>query len=350
MSDKYNIDAIRKRLKSSMQGRQSDPQQFEPARAKDGETHKYRFFILPPFNKNDVVSGGKASKTMDQFFVQQGVHWVDRRPYPCPRVTDGSDCPMCSTGFELFEQTKVKEERRTIAKQWLANVKNLVNIHFPDVQANPEELRGKTMYYAAPKTVFDIWERTLMSDNMGDEADPQACGCFFDESAAFLFQLECKKVPGQDYNEYKTSKFITQVKDGKLATIPIAKTQEGIDRILASRIDLFAKLETPDVAKLKSLVSKFLHGDDNGFDSDESKTTHVESAPITSKHVHEVATPKETVSPLDEKPSSGGPGIKAGSKAKTSRIAEESETEATEKASSSSADDELEAMMAELEE
>lgn len=339
MSGKYDLEAIRKRLKASTQGRQADPLQFDPDRAKEGETLRYRFYILPPLMKGDKVQNGTASKGMDLFFVEQGIHWVDKRPHACPRVSHGQDCPMCNTGFELMQATTNKDERRAIAKQWLASVKYLVNVYFPDVKSNPEELRGKTMFYPAPKTVFDIWDKAINRDDFGDDQDPQACGCFYDENAALLFQLECKKVTGQDYNEYKTSKFIAQIRDGKLLTQPISDNPQAV---LDSRSDLYTKLETPDLGKLKGIVSKFLHGDDEdngGFDQDDGSNKAdpvAESAPAKS-----------------EKASSSGPGVRAGSKPAPAPKDEESEGEAPakapEKAKSSSASSEIDDIMAELE-
>lgn len=269
----YDVQAIRKKLQGSTRGRFNDPDMFKPEKAQDTTTPiKYRFFVLPPVMKGDTTNSGSATKSMEQFFVTHGNHWVNDRPHPCPRIySEGADeCPICSFGFDLLREEQNQEKRRLILNQWMPQSYYMVNIYFPNVKTNPEDLRGKTRYYNASKTLFDQWTSCLLRDDAGDPEDPQAFGVFFDESAAFCYQLEVLK-SGRN-NSYKTSKFLANggepiavaSKDGN----PNAK---AIEKILENRIDLYSKIEEPDLDKIKKLASVMVNGDDDdGFDEDET--------------------------------------------------------------------------------
>jgi hypothetical protein len=322
----YDVQAIRKKLQSSARGKFNDPDMFKPEKAQDTTTPiKYRFFVLPPLMKGDTTNSGNAGQSMEQFFVTHGNHWVNDRPHPCPRIySEGADeCPICSFGFDLLREEQNQEKRRLILQQWMPQSYYMVNIYFPNVKTNPEDLRGKTKYYNASKTLFDQWTSCLLRDDAGDPEDPQAFGVFFDESSAFCYQLEVLK-SGRN-NSYKTSKFLANGGD----PVAIAKTKEGetsskaIQKILDIRIDLYSKIEEPDLDKIKKLANIMINGeDDDGFDEDEtlsgstttesttteSATTTVESdsledeVPFEAEADSKPADPK----PADPKPADAG--------------------------------------------
>lgn len=280
----YDVEAIRKKLAGQKQGRPIDPDEFRPAKA-DSETEplKYRFYILPPIVAGDKLKGGIAKKSMDLPQITHGYHWINKKPFACPRCNslDPQDCPVCQFGFDLLAETPAttnenKDKRKTIVKEWMPNTSTLVNIYFPNSKINPEELRGKVKFFNAPKTCADQWEAALNRNDCGDPEDPQAFGAFFDENAAFVYQLEAVKQA--QYNSYKSSKFITT--DGKPQ--PIIRDEAGvamvkhIKAVLEQRIDLFSKVETPDMEKLKRVVSVRTTGDDGEeeavqFDKDETE-------------------------------------------------------------------------------
>lgn len=281
MSGKYDLSKIREKLKQ-MGGKQKDPLLWTPPKAKEGETHQFRFFVLPPVLAGNEVVGGQAVESMDTFSVASGKHFINNRVYICPRVATGDDCPVCKLGFELLNETQDKKERSAIAKSYLPSVQYFTNIYFPDINTNPPELRGKVFYYGAPKTVFDMWQEASMRDNMGDPEDPKAFGAFFDEEAAFLYQLEVK-CKG-DFNSYETSKFLV----GKSANgTPIASSAQAIKAVLARRIDILHRLESPDVSALKRIVDE-INGTtdagsgsgsgDDGFDHVEKPKPKVEES------------------------------------------------------------------------
>jgi len=273
----YDVEAIRKKLKQSQAGKYTDPDEFKPDKAKDGTVAiKYRFFVLPPLQLGAKLKSGEVKKEMDQFFIQHGNHWVNDRPHACPRVWDGTDCPICQFGFDLLRDEKDEEKRRSIIKQWMPTTYQAVNIYFPHWKNNPEELRGKVKWYNAPKTCFDHWTACLMREDAGDPEEPEAYGVFFDESSAFLYQLEVLKQGKQ--NSYKTSHFLANGGKG----IPMVKNEDGspnekgLSTLLRLRHNLWDKLEEPDMTKIKKVYSVMVEGDDDdeaggGFDSDETK-------------------------------------------------------------------------------
>lgn len=271
----YDVESIRKRLKKSMGGKFNDPDQFRPDNAKSAtEPIKYRFFVLPPLMEGDELKTGTVGKTMDQFFVQHADHWVNSKPTPCPRVWENEECPICQFGFDLLREEKDENKRREIVKVWMPSTYYMVNIFFTKWDGNPEELRGRVKFYNAPKTCFDIWTAALLRDDKGDEDEPQAHGVFFDESAAFQFQLESLK-QGRN-NSYKTSKFVTT--DG----IPIpmlgkkgSPNEAGIAKLLKLRHNLWDKIQVPDMDKVQRVYRVMIDADDEedesgGFDDDET--------------------------------------------------------------------------------
>jgi len=290
----YDVEAIRKRLKQSIGGKFNDPDQFRPDSAKStSEPIKYRFFILPPLSEGDALKTGIIGRTMDQFFIQHADHWFNNRPTPCPRMWDNKDCPICQYGFDLLREEKDENARRDIIKNWMPTTYFLVNIYFPKWDGNPEELRGKVKFYNASKTCFDQWTAALLRDDKGDDEEPQAHGIFFDENAAFLYQLEVLR-QGRS-NSYKTSKFVTS--DG-IPVPMVGKRGEpnlkGIDTLLKLRHNLWEKVEAADDDKIQRLYKVMTEGDvnnggDAGFDDDETVNE------AQAKKDKEVKKPKDQV-------------------------------------------------------
>jgi len=282
----YDVEAIRKKLKSQMGGKFADPDEFKPAKATSTtEAIKYRYFVLPPIQKGDVLKSGTAKETMDHFFLQHGNHWINMRPHPCPRSWDNSECEICQFGLDLLREEKDEDARKKIREIWLPSKYSMVNIYFTHWQGNPEELRGKVKYYNAPKTCLDIWTAALYRDDKGDEEEPEAHGVFYDEHAAFIFQLEVIKSGKQ--NSYKTSHFVT--KDGEPVPMVGKKgepNEKGIKALLRLRHNLFSKVEEPNPADIKKMFAFLSNADDQheesgGFDKDETAPTdEAEAGPV----------------------------------------------------------------------
>lgn len=278
----YDIESIRKNVQKAVSGKFSDPDEFKPPKAESTtEAIKFRFFVLPPLVAGDVLNSGPVTKTMENFFLPHGQHWVNNKPHPCPRVWDGTECEICTYGFDLYKECKEKnlgdERKKMIRTQWMPTTFYMVNIFFTNSKMNPEELRGKVKYYNAPKTCIDKWTAALMRDDKGDDEDPQAHGVFFNERAAFLFELAVLK-DGKS-NGYKSSGFIHN--NGvpvPMITKDKAINEKGLEALLKARINLFDKIEIPEPAKIARIAALMIGGDPSegdsggGFDADENAT------------------------------------------------------------------------------
>lgn len=335
---KYKIDEIRKKLKETT-GKGQDPDMFRPKPVNDDLTHKYYFYILPPYEKDATLKSGKATRGIDQFFVTHGTHWINNRPFECPYVNSKEECPFCKQGQKLLKGKTDKEEKATIYRTWLPNVSYMVNIYFPKIKQNPEELQDRVMFYNAPKTIIDIWQACLMADDPNIEIDPQAYGIFFDEENAFLFELAANK-NGKN-NGYTKSKFLSN--GGKPR--PIADSADAIQEILAKRHDLYSKIPSADAKTLAKMVDDIMHGDtaNSGFDSDET----TESVKTESKQRSSSEFDAEAGTELDKeiekttKQNESKPKPKAETKAETKPAP-------AAKPAASSDDDDLEALLAGL--
>lgn len=272
MSTKYDVNEFRNKIKP--QARKVDPDEFRPPQA----LASFRFFILPPVEKGDKVKGGIAQQGMENFYLLNGLHWFSRRPHACPRIYNeqNDECCICDFGFDLMKGTQVKAERSEIAKKWMAKEQFAVNIYFPDTEVNPEKLRGTVKYFNAPKTVCDIFKECINQDDAGkDPSDPVAFGIFFDPENAHSFGLKITK--NGEFFEYKTSKFSPKKE-------PIASTPEAIQKILDQRIDLFSKIDVPNVANMQALLNKMTGADESGSHDQQGGFDTTEDAPPITNH------------------------------------------------------------------
>ena len=278
---KKMLEKMRQRMKDE-KGSSRDPAMFRVPNTKPNETFKYRFVVLPGIAKGQKCITGEASATMDErqwpgedgtikkmpwFCVSGGLHWIDRRPYGCPRLFDKAKCPWCELGFELRRECDVEDKKRALAKLYLPRTMSAVNIYFPPSNVNPADLHGKVMWYQMPKTVFDKMEECWMRDGPGDdpENDPKPYGMFWDPEDCLIFQVEVTHKSG--YNNYESSKFL--VKRHRLAETP-----EEIQAILDQRHDIVAKFPPRNAKELADLLEKVGQGEipkTSGADGDEDE-------------------------------------------------------------------------------
>tara|TARA_R100001244_G_scaffold25113_2_gene25408 strand:- start:70114 stop:71133 length:1020 start_codon:yes stop_codon:yes gene_type:complete len=278
---KEMLKRVRERMLKKKGGRRRDPGEWRAPNLPPGDSElKLKTAILPPLSKGDVCAAGSAENDMEGlFFIRVGDHWINKKRFPCPRVYDYEECPYCQLGFDLMQETDDKDAKREIAKQYLPTTKYAVNIYFPNVKSNPEDLRGTTKWYAVPSTIFDKFDECINNDDEGDDPDdPQSFGLFYDENNAYSFQIHiCKN--GQ-FNDYKGSKFLVT------SLGPIADSEEEIEKILAARHDLatkFPERTAENLEALTTMVKEILEadGDDDGdgFDADEQKESTAEDKP-----------------------------------------------------------------------
>lgn len=267
---KYNLAHIREQVRKHM-GRAKDPNEFRPPKATPNESHKFRFYILPPYEEGDTLADGPAPQGMDgQFFVMDSAHFINNQRIGCPRELRGEECPLCELGFEMLNEIKEQEKegvisadqgktrRSSIFRDLMPSSYRKVNLYFPAARPNPEELHGKVKWFNANKTIFDIWCSCLMADNAGDDPhEPLPFGIFYDEMAAYIFQLEIGS-KGQ-FNDYGKSKFLVTESYG---SHPILWTKDGnpaeaaIQKVLAARHNLFKSIPEPDMAALEKHVQQ----------------------------------------------------------------------------------------------
>lgn len=306
----YDVEAIRKKLKSQSSGKFVDPDEFRPPKvASTTESVKYRFFVLPPIKKGDKLKSGVAPRDMEYFFLKHGHHWINMKPHACPRVWDGTDCKICAFGMNLVREEKDDDAKRKIRDIWYPSNYSMVNIYFTNWEGNPQELRRKVKWYNAPKTVLDHWTAALYRDDKGDPEEPQAWGVFFDEHAGFIYQLEIVR-KGKN-NNYEKSHFVTS--NGipiPMVGKPGEPDEKGIQTLLRLRHNLFAKVDEPDLAEIDKMYAFLTQGDDQhvtptgGFDHDE---TAPEAGPADDE---ETAPPAddESAPPADDD-TSGSPAL-----------------------------------------
>jgi hypothetical protein len=246
----------RKKMQERSQGRK-DPDEFRCPLAKGEETLEFYFKVLPALIAGDTCKSGvdEAGAPDGLWYYENGAHFLDRVRYECPRCHDNEPCAMCQFGFDLMQDSNDKAFRQRVAKTYLARSYYAVNIYFLNNKKNPEKLRGQVFWYNAPKTVWDVWDACIQSDDPGDPEEPRACGMFFHPwEGTYTFKLIAKKKG--DYNTYEGSAFLP-------ATLgPLAKLQneepddEAIDRILSQRHILPAKFNARDPDKLEELLAK----------------------------------------------------------------------------------------------
>lgn len=239
------LDRMRKNKRAKEGNR--DPTEWRPDKVKPNEEAEYRLYILPPYEKGDKLADGVAQESLDLYYLMHGHHFINNKRYQCPRVhEEQGTCPLCDMGFDLMKETDDKETRSAIAKEWLSRQGWAMNIYFVDHKSNPEHLRGKVLWWSIPKAVYDKCDKTLDSDDPGDDDDPRAHGLFFDPENAFQMVIHINEK--SNYNNYEASYFIGRSK-------PIG-TSDEIEAILAQRHYLHGKFHARNIDELNKLLEE----------------------------------------------------------------------------------------------
>jgi hypothetical protein len=254
---------IRQKMQQRNQGKR-DSHEFRPQKAKKDQTLQYYFRVLPELCKGDECASGTCQYDQELWYYENGAHWENRERIECPRIHDRGDCEACNLGFELMSEHDDKKYRRRIAQKFLSSQGFAVNIYFLNSKKNPEALRGQVMWYNAPKTVWEIWDRVIQSDDPGDEEEPRACGLFFDPyEGGYTFKLEATKK--FDFNTYESSSFLVKSLGPLVKLSNGEPDEEAIDRILKQRHVLSEKWGKRDPKKITELVQRLMSkegGDD----------------------------------------------------------------------------------------
>ena len=275
---------VRERLQQKKGGYKQDPNLWKAPQVGVNEEFKVKCYVLPPLEKGETCTSGKAAHGMDGlFFTQVGDHWINRKRYPCPRVYDGDECAFCQLGFDLLSTLDDKKARSETSRKYLPRTQYVVNLWFPPYKGTPDDLKGQVKYYAMPKTIFDKLDECLQRDNAGDDPDdPAAWGLFYETDDAIPLSIVINRKG--DYNSYVDSKLLANGRG------PIAKSAAEIKKILAMRHDIPAKYpeRTEENRKaLQGFIDELYAGtqdksdDDGGFDADETKDSTPVSEPET---------------------------------------------------------------------
>lgn len=322
------LDKVRAKMQERKGGFKQDANEWRAPKVADGDKFKARAFILPPLAKGDKCAGGVSAHDMDElWFIPVGDHWVNKKKYPCPRVYDGAECPMCNFGFSLLSETQDKNARKEISKTYLPRTMYAINLYFPPVKSNPSDLQGKVMFHALPKTIYDHLEECITRNDAGDdEADPQPWGIFYDPEQALPLAVNITHKGG--FNNYESTKLLPN-------PVALAESEAEIANILAMRHDLMAKYpprSKDNLAKLQKAVDELLNGGndetpaDGGFDSDEKAAAPTKEVEVEEEEAP--APPKKAAAPAPAKPAAKAKPAPAPEPEEEDVVVEEEEEEA----------------------
>lgn len=262
------LERMRKKMNEQKSGGR-DPEEFRPDNVKPGQTKDYYFYVLFPNDGEDM------------WFVENGSHWIDRRPYTCPRVSGEGDCPVCQLGFDLIEGVEDKETRSKIGKKFFPATRYGINILFTDDKDNGE-YANRVMWYNAPNTVIKKMQEAFLRESAGDNPNkPQAFGDFFNPSASYMFNLSVSEKSG--YNNYDASDFLAHA--GTKAIPEQVTFEKGGKKTtgdpLDFRHDLRSKIDPINMDFLNEYVEKFDGASDGQFEDEEKSTRKPESSKST---------------------------------------------------------------------
>ena len=192
----------------------------------------------------------------------------------------------------MLQETIEEEAKKEVSRKFLPRNYYCINAYFLDTEKNPEDIRGKVMWMSVPKTIYDIFDACMHSDDPGDDEYPKAYGMFYDVTEGYVFKLTATKKG--DWNTYEASRFLASKGPTPLLKSKTGKLNEaGIKDILAQRHDLATKFQDRDQEKVATVVKKLLSDDDdNGFDKDEEKADK-ETKTKTSRSSKPKAKPKD---------------------------------------------------------
>lgn len=265
MSNEELLAKIRAKLNKTEGSRANDPFKFTvPALAK-GVAKSWYFIVLPPLQKGDTVQGGKkAAKGMDDLpYVKIGNHWLahEKKLLECPRVTSGEKCDLCALGFSLMEGVDDPAQRAAIREQYLSREQHLVNVYFPPIEGQPEEVKGKVMWFPiTQRKIYSKFRECLERDKpTGVALKKQAYGIFWphnngddaNENVCYIYEVHATNKIGTKYNDYDGSDFLVDTRGPIENFIPEGMTYQYI---LDQRHDLSSKFREPDVAKIQQAV------------------------------------------------------------------------------------------------
>lgn len=200
------------------------------------------------------------------WYVKQGIHYLgegkDQTRVTCPRVTADRDCPICEAAKAIKDEVSAKKRDLDAGRKSMseADVKAL-ETEIAQLEEMADSLyvsvrfvfnvvvKGESTVrlFNCPKTVFEeIFNTWAKNAEMVDMFDPKS---------SYYFTVE-RTGTGQNDTRYKVTP--------NMVAIPLAASQDAIDKILAGRHDLNNEIKVPTYAEVKTTFDKYMGGDTGG--------------------------------------------------------------------------------------
>lgn len=252
-------EELRKRMmkkQAERTSRMKDPDEFRVPKVAGGEKLVYYFRVLPELEKGDKCVGGTCDVASELWFYANGAHWLNKQKHECPRMHDGNECEMCKLGWDLLEDEKDEDVRKKVIRQYMPRSGYAMNIYFLNIKNNPENLRGKVMWYNAPITVWKPMDACIANEDAGSEVDPHATGIFYHPyEGGYTFKLTATKKG--DWNNYESECGFLAKSFGPLVSDENGKpNNEAIQAILDKRHVLQNKFPARNADKIAEIVKK----------------------------------------------------------------------------------------------
>lgn len=257
LPDRAELLARVRQKRQERERNKRDADEWRCPKADKEQKFEFYFIILPDLASGEKCRSIEATAPSDSgmWYHENGGHFYENKRYECPRIHDQGECEMCTLGFDLMRESEDKEYRSKIAFKYLAKSYFAVNIYFPNISKNPENLRGKVFWYNMPNSVWSKFDSCINSDDQGDTDDPKASGIFYHPTEG-CYQFKLVAYKKGEYNTYEESCFLPRTFG------PLARNADGtpnearIQEILDQRLWLPGKFEARDNEKIKEIVAK----------------------------------------------------------------------------------------------
>lgn len=202
-----------------------------------------------------------------EYPVMYGLHWIDRKPFACPRVNQEGECPRCKEGFDLLADLK-KQKLDEKSKEY-KDLKDKAMGHLPDIK----------YYYPIFATggSFDrgtyILETTKMSyDRFGDL---QSKG---KDILNLHWQLDITKKPGSYYQLDDIVEAYELTEEESEALAKVAETDIDASMNYPSIFEYYNQSAADEEAEVENMEN--VQDIDDLLKKDKKNANKVEESPL----------------------------------------------------------------------
>jgi len=195
------------------------------------------------------------------WYVKQGIHYLgeyskNQTRTTCPRITADRECPICGTAKQIREEVSAKKldleaKRRSLSKedaqtaeQEIAQLQDMADQLYASVRyVFNVVVRGESQVrlFNCPKTIFEdifaAWAKNAEAVDM------------FDPKMSYYFTVS-RTGEGQQDTKYAMTP--------NMVAVPIASTQEEIDKLVAARYNLDEEIKVPTLQEVQDAFDKYL--------------------------------------------------------------------------------------------